>query len=60
MRISATRIDNLILTDQAKRLTILEEGVLRTARPPGDREAQHGSRSRASPKNHEYRRNGAA
>ena len=34
-------IDNLILTDQAKRLTILEEAVLRTARPPDDREAQH-------------------
>ena len=34
-------IDNLILTDQAKRLTILEEAVLRTARPPDDRGAQH-------------------
>ena len=34
-------IDTLILTDQAKRLTILEEAVLRTVRPPGDREAQH-------------------
>ena len=34
-------IDTLILTDQAKRLTILEEAVLRTARSPDDREAQH-------------------
>ena len=34
-------IDTLILNDQAKRLTILEEAVLRTARPPDDREAQH-------------------
>ena len=34
-------IDNLILTDQAKRLTILEEAVLRTARPRDEREAQH-------------------
>ena len=34
-------IDNLILTDQAKRLTILEEAVLRTARSADDREAQH-------------------
>ena len=34
-------IDNLILTDQAKRLTILEEAVLRTARPSDDRGAQH-------------------
>ena len=34
-------IDTLILTDQAKRLTILEEAVLRTTRPPDDREAQH-------------------
>ena len=34
-------IDTLILNDQAKRLTILEEAVLRTARPPDDGEAQH-------------------
>ena len=34
-------IDTLILNDQAKRLTILEEAVLRTARPPDDRDAQH-------------------
>ena len=34
-------IDTLILNDQAKRLTILEEAVLRTARAPDDREAQH-------------------
>ena len=34
-------IDTLILNDQAKRLTILEEAVLRTARPPDDREARH-------------------
>ena len=34
-------IDNLILTDQAKRLTILEEAVLRTARSADDSEAQH-------------------
>ena len=34
-------IDNLVLADQAKRLTVLEEAVLRTARPPDDREAQH-------------------
>ena len=34
-------IDNLVLADQAKRLTMLEEAVLRTARPPDDREAQH-------------------
>ena len=34
-------IDTLILNDQAKRLTILEEAVLRTARPTDDREAQH-------------------
>ncbi len=34
-------IDTLILNDQAKRLTILEEAVLRAARPPDDREAQH-------------------
>ena len=33
-------IDTL-LTDQAKRLTILEEAVLRTARPPNDSESQH-------------------
>ncbi len=34
-------IDTLVLADQAKRLTVLEEAVLRTARPPDDREAQH-------------------
>lgn len=34
-------IDTLVLTDQAKRLTILEEAVLRTARSPDDREPQH-------------------
>ena len=34
-------IDTLVLTDQARRLTILEEAVLRTVRPPDDREAQH-------------------
>lgn len=34
-------IDTLVLNDQAKRLTILEEAVLRTARSPADREAEH-------------------
>ena len=34
-------IDTLIVSDQAKRLTILEEAVLRTTRSPDDREAQH-------------------
>ena len=34
-------IDTLIVSDQAKRLTILEETVLRTTRSPDDREAQH-------------------
>ena len=34
-------IDTLILTDQAKRLSILEEAVLRTARAPDDRKPQH-------------------
>ena len=34
-------IDTLVLSDQAKRLTILEEAVLRTTRSPDDREAQH-------------------
>ena len=34
-------IDTLVLSDQAKRLTILEEAVLRTARSPDDREPQH-------------------
>ena len=34
-------IDTLVLTDQAKRPTVLEEAVLRTAQPPDDREAQH-------------------
>lgn len=34
-------IDALVVSDQAKRLTILEEAVLRTTRSPDDREAQH-------------------
>ena len=34
-------IDTPILTDEAKRLTILKEAVLRTAHSPDDREAQH-------------------
>ena len=34
-------MDTLVLNDQAKRLTILEEAVLRTTRSPNDREAQH-------------------
>ena len=34
-------IDTLVLSDQAKRLTILEEAVLRTTRSPDDREAKH-------------------
>ena len=34
-------IDTLILNDQAKRLTILEEAVLRTTRSRDDGEPQH-------------------
>ena len=34
-------IDNVVRADLAKRLTVLKEAVLRRARPPDDREAQH-------------------